>query len=121
MDLGRNNSKDIPNSSLLQHGGNLEQEAKRFDSVAKQYVVDKAFSNEFIYNETVHAAYIQYGGSIGFFGINAGGRYETVDMLSELKTTNENLKIHIRVFILAYLLHLERHNYFKYNLVTQKE
>ena len=68
------------------------QEAKRFDSVAKQYVVDKAFSNEFIYNETVHAAYIQYGGSIGFFGINAGGRYETVDMLSELKTTNEKFE-----------------------------
>ena len=69
-----------------------EQEAKIFDNASNQYVVDKAFSNEFIYNETVHAAYIQYGGSIGFFGINAGGRYEMVDMLSELKTTNEKFE-----------------------------
>ena len=69
-----------------------EQEAKIFDNASNQYVLDKAFSNEFIYNETVHAAYIQYGGSIGFFGINAGGRYEMVDMLSELKTTNEKFE-----------------------------
>ena len=33
---------------------------------------------------------MQYGGSIGFFGINAGGRYETVDMLSE--TINKTFK-----------------------------
>ena len=69
-----------------------EQESKIFDNASNQYVVDKAFSNEFIYNEVVHAAYIQYGGSIGFFGINAGGRYEMVDMLSELKTTNEKFE-----------------------------
>ena len=69
-----------------------EQESKIYDNTSNQYVVDKAFSNEFIYNETVHAAYIQYGGSIGFFGINAGGRYEMVDMLSELKTTNEKFE-----------------------------
>ena len=69
-----------------------EQESKIFDNASNRYVLDKAFSNEFIYNETVHAAYIQYGGSIGFFGINAGGRYEMVDMLSELKTTNEKFE-----------------------------
>ena len=68
------------------------QIAEIFDESTNSFIADREFSNEFIYNETVHAAYLQYGGSIGFFGINAGGRYETVDMLSELKTTNETFK-----------------------------
>ena len=68
------------------------QISELFDEITKEYVADRAFSNEFEYNETVHAAYIQYGGSLGFIGYNAGGRYETVDMMSELKTTNESFK-----------------------------
>ena len=63
-----------------------------FNEATNSFVSDREFSNEFEYNETVHAAYLQYGGSIGFFGINAGGRYETVDMFSELKTTNEKFE-----------------------------
>jgi len=69
-----------------------KQIAEVFNESTNSFVSDKEFSNEFVYNETVHAAYLQYGGSIGFFGINAGGRYETVDMFSELKTTNEKFK-----------------------------
>ncbi|MBT7920861.1 MAG: TonB-dependent receptor, partial [Candidatus Marinimicrobia bacterium] len=57
---------------------------------SNQYIADRTFSNEFVYNEAVHAAYIQYGGALGFIGYNVGGRYETVDMMSELKTTNES-------------------------------
>jgi len=68
------------------------QTAEIFDESTNSFIADREFSNEFVYNETVHAAYLQYGGSIGFFGINAGGRYETVDMFSELKTTNETFK-----------------------------
>ena len=69
-----------------------KQIAEVFNESTNLFASDKEFSNEFVYNETVHAAYLQYGGSIGFFGINAGGRYETVDMFSELKTTNEKFK-----------------------------
>ena len=68
------------------------QIAEVFNESTNSFVSDREFSNEFVYNETVHAAYLQYGGSIGFFGINAGGRYETVDMFSELKTTNEKFE-----------------------------
>jgi len=68
------------------------QTAEIFDESTNSFIADREFSNEFVYNETVHAAYLQYGGSIGFFGINAGGRYETVDMFSELKTTNKTFK-----------------------------
>ena len=68
------------------------QIAEIFDVSTKKYIADRTFSNEFIYNETVHAAYIQYGGNLGFIGYNAGGRYETVDMMSELKTSNESFK-----------------------------
>jgi outer membrane receptor protein involved in Fe transport len=68
------------------------QIAEIFDEATNQYVSDRSFSNEFIYNETVHAAYLQYSGNLWLFGINAGGRYEMVDMLSELKTTNEKFE-----------------------------
>ena len=68
------------------------QIAEIFDEATNQYVSDRSFSNEFIYNETVHAAYLQYSGNLWLFGINAGGRYEMVDMLSELKTTNERFE-----------------------------
>ncbi len=68
------------------------QIAEIFDEATNQYVSDRSFSNEFIYNETVHAAYLQYSRNIWLFGINAGGRYEMVDMLSELKTTNERFE-----------------------------
>ena len=68
------------------------QIAEIFDETTNQYIPDRSFSNEFLYNETVHAAYLQYSGSVGFIGLNMGGRYETVDMLSELKTTNEKFK-----------------------------
>ena len=50
------------------------------------------------YNETVHAAYIQYGGALGFIGYNVGGRYETVDMMSELKTTKESFDNNYKSF-----------------------
>ena len=65
------------------------QIAELYDEATGEFTADRAFSNEFIYNETVHAAYIQYGGSLWFIGYNAGGRYETVDMMSDLKTDNE--------------------------------
>ena len=84
------------NDSKLEFGLNSKstdrgdkQIAELFDETTKQYVADRAFTNEFEYNETVHAAYIQYGGALGFIGYNVGGRYETVDMMSELKNTNE--------------------------------
>lgn len=87
------------NDSKLEFGLNSKstdrgdkQIAELFDETTKQYVADRAFTNEFEYNETVHAAYIQYGGALGFIGYNVGGRYETVDMMSELKTTNESFK-----------------------------
>ena len=59
-----------------------------FDETTKKFISDREFSNEFVYDETIHAAYIQYGGSLGFIGYNAGGRYETVEMMSDLKTDN---------------------------------
>tara|TARA_B100001765_G_C19489882_1_gene333354 strand:- start:3 stop:1604 length:1602 start_codon:yes stop_codon:yes gene_type:complete len=87
------------NDSKLEFGLNSKstdrgdkQIAELFDETTKQYVADRAFTNEFEYNETVHAAYIQYGGALGFIGYNVGGRYETVDMMSELKNTNESFK-----------------------------
>ena len=69
-----------------------------FDQTTNQYIADRTFSNEFVYNETVHAAYIQYGGALGFIGYNVGGRYETVDMISELKTTNESFNNNYKSF-----------------------
>ena len=63
-----------------------------YDENKKEFITDPDYDNEFVYNEDVHAAYIQYGGSLGMFGINVGGRYEIVSMLSDLKSTNESFK-----------------------------
>jgi outer membrane receptor protein involved in Fe transport len=68
------------------------QLAFQFDQTIQSFIPDESYNNRFLYDENIHAAYIQYGGSLGMFGYNAGGRYEMVTMLSELKTTNEKFE-----------------------------
>ena len=62
------------------------QSAEVYDYTLNQFVNDDEFSNDFNFNENIHAAYLQYGGSYWFIGYNAGLRYEAVDMLSDLKS-----------------------------------
>ena len=71
---------------------NDKQTAEVFDYSLNQFVNDSEFSNDFNFNETVNAAYFQYGGSYWFIGYNAGLRYETVNMLSDLKSNPEVFK-----------------------------
>ncbi|MBT4270110.1 MAG: TonB-dependent receptor [Candidatus Marinimicrobia bacterium] len=78
------------NSTIKKRGDT--QLAYIYDDAKKDFVTDPDYDNAFNYNEDVHAAYIQYGGSLGMFGVNVGGRYEMVTMLSELKSTNESFK-----------------------------
>ncbi len=63
-----------------------------FDSNIKDFVQDDEYSNEFVYEENVHAAYVQYSRNFWLFNVNSGGRYETVTMFSELKNTNEKFE-----------------------------
>lgn len=51
---------------------------------------DPALTNNFIYNENVHALYVQYGGAIGSFSYQTGLRGEYADIKSELVTTGES-------------------------------
>ena len=69
-----------------------KQTAEIYDYSINQFVNDSEFSNDFNFNETVNAAYIQYGGSYWFIGYNAGLRYEMVSMLSDLKSNPEVFK-----------------------------
>ena len=69
-----------------------KQTAEIYDYSINQYVNDSEFSNDFNFNETVNAAYLQYGGSYWFIGYNAGLRYEMVSMLSDLKSNPEVFK-----------------------------
>ena len=46
-------------------------------------------SNDFVYDENVHAAYLIYGNKIGKLGYQIGNRIEYSDILTELKQTNE--------------------------------
>ena len=59
---------------------NDKQTAEVFDYSLNQFVNDNEFSNDFNFNETVNAAYLQYGGSYWFIGYNAGLRYEMVNI-----------------------------------------
>ena len=69
-----------------------KQTAEIYDYSINQYVNDSEFSNDFNFNETVNAAYLQYGGSYWFIGYNAGLRYEMVSMLSDLKSNPDVFK-----------------------------
>ena len=69
-----------------------EQLSYAFNESLKQYELDNNYSNKFVYEEAVHAAYVQYSRNIWLFNVNAGGRYETVTMLSELINTNEKFE-----------------------------
>ena len=71
---------------------NDKQTAEVFDYRLNQFVNDNEFSNDFNFNETVNAAYLQYGGSYWFIGYNAGLRYEMVNMASDLKSNPEVFK-----------------------------
>ncbi|MEC7981488.1 MAG: outer membrane beta-barrel family protein [Candidatus Neomarinimicrobiota bacterium] len=68
------------------------QRAEIFDYTLNQFVNDNEFTNDFNFNETVNAAYVQYGGSYWFIGYNAGLRFEMVNMLSDLKSNPEVFK-----------------------------
>ena len=69
-----------------------EQLSYAFNESLKLYELDSDYSNKFVYEEAVHAAYVQYSRNIWLFNVNAGGRYETVTMLSELINTNEKFE-----------------------------
>ena len=71
---------------------NDKQTAEVFDYRLNQFVNDNEFSNDFNFNETVNAAYLQYGGSYWLIGYNAGLRYEMVNMASDLKSNPEVFK-----------------------------
>ena len=68
------------------------QSSEIYDYTLKQFVNDDQFSNNFNFNETIQAAYVQYGGSYWFIGYNGGLRFEAVDMLSDLKSNPTKFK-----------------------------
>jgi len=57
-----------------------------FDNSLQQFVKDSLKSNEFRFNETIHAVYATYEHAIGSFGFQAGLRGEHADVESELIT-----------------------------------
>ena len=63
-----------------------------FDEALSAFIDDSLYSNRFLYDENIHAAYIQYSTTMGMFGITAGGRYENVAMKSRLVNTDEEFK-----------------------------
>lgn len=70
-----------------------------FRTIENDYLVEElnngnfenlvGLSNDFEYNETVHAVYGIYGNKIGKFGYQGGLRLEYSDILTELRQTNE--------------------------------
>ncbi|MDP6457667.1 MAG: outer membrane beta-barrel family protein, partial [Candidatus Marinimicrobia bacterium] len=63
-----------------------------FDEASDLFIDDSLYSNRFLYDENIHAAYVQYSTTIGMFGITAGGRYENVAMKSQLVNTDETFE-----------------------------
>jgi len=65
---------------------------------------DTTLSNQFIYNDGVHALYAQYRQSLGKFGFQAGLRSEYAQTKSELRNTNEEYaKDYFSIFPSAYV------------------
>ncbi len=83
LDLGFKNTRRIRDDNQLYY--DYVNETGTFVSASEQ-------DNRFLYNENIWAAYAQFDGTIGMFGINVGGRIEKVSMTSELKNTEEYFK-----------------------------
>ena len=56
------------------------------------FLDDSLFTNRFMYDEDIHAAYVQFTTTVGMFGITAGGRYEDVGMKSQLINTDSQYR-----------------------------
>jgi len=56
------------------------------------YSNDTTRSNQFVFDENIHAAYIVYGRQFGRWGAQGGLRLETVDMRSYLVNTDDEFK-----------------------------
>lgn len=53
-------------------------------------IINNHFSNEFVFNQNIHAFYTQYGTKIGKWNFMGGIRMEHTNITSLLKTNNEN-------------------------------
>lgn len=56
------------------------------DQATGQFVVNRALTNIFTYNENVHAAYTQYGNKLGKFSFLTGLRLEYTQLKGEVET-----------------------------------
>lgn len=59
------------------------------DSVQDTWIKNTQFTNQFRYNENVHAAYAIYGAKVNKFSYQAGLRAEYTDFTTQLLETNE--------------------------------
>src|SRR5688572_13695511 len=64
--------------------------SENFDYATGEFVNNLDVSNQFVYNDGVHALYAQYKQSLGKFGFQAGLRSEYAQRQSELINTGEN-------------------------------
>lgn len=67
------------------------QLAYLFDT-EKEMIKDESLSNQFLYDENINAAYLQYSTSLGILGMTVGARYENVSMSSKLINTNQTFE-----------------------------
>jgi iron complex outermembrane recepter protein len=68
---------------------NTDFVAEVYDTDAQDYLNDTLRSNDFDYDEAIHAAYATYGRKFGEFGLQLGARYEMAFTKSVLVNTQE--------------------------------
>lgn len=89
---------------------------ENFDQDTQEWINDPTVSNQFYYEEKVHAAYAIYNQSIGDWEFSAGSRLEYTRIDTELKTTGEeNDQEYLNLFPSAKALYtLNDKNTFKF-------
>ena len=99
FDLKTDYVHPFENGNLLEVGFNSRlrtrddsQLAYIFDDGNNIFVDDSLYTNQFLYDENINAAYVQYTTTIGIVGMTLGGRYENVSMNSELINTREKFE-----------------------------
>ena len=99
FDLKTDYVHPFKNGDLLEIGFNSRlrtrddsQLAYLFDGRESLFVNDSLYTNQFLYDENINAAYVQYTTSLGIIGMTLGGRYENVSMNSELINTQEKFE-----------------------------
>ncbi len=101
--MGKDGKFEVGYRSGIRHI-DTRYKVEEFDPEFNDWIILPDLSNEFDYDENIHAVYSSYGTDLGKFNYQIGLRTEYTDVVTLLRNTNEkNDRDYINVFPSAFL------------------